>query len=157
MLSEKHLFEGEKICQTFSQQQLVLTNYRLRHFSSVSKNEKISSVMLDSIGSMDLAFKRHWEFLALGCLFIFMAGLSQFLQLGEIPLIFLFVGLVMVLAFLFTRKTTLTIYCIGGGKIIISAKEFRKEKYLEIVQHIEKAIVDKKKNPPQKFTKSDFY
>jgi ABC-type multidrug transport system fused ATPase/permease subunit len=157
MISEKSLLVGEKVIRNYSSEKLLLTNFRLRHFSSNNENEKISSVTLESIGLMELIFKRQIEILIVGIVMMVISGILFYLDEEEIPIYFSLVGLTIIIAYFLIGKTNLIIHCNGGGKISISSKNNNKEKYLEIIQNIEMGKIERGKNLTNTYKKSDFY
>lgn len=155
---EKDLLPRERIFYKFPEQGLIVTNYRLRQFSSNSERGKISSVMLDAVGLIELKYRKYLELLGLGVGLMIVAAYLFSDQMVDFSLIILALSVVFVILFFFLGKTEMVIYCRGGGQINISADRLKKEKYIEIVNCIEKMLVERNGNSEsQTFSKSDFY
>jgi hypothetical protein len=138
-METKHLFEGEEIITQSDDKTVTLTTHRLRYNSSSYDKAHIISIMLEKISSIEIHYKSWILFLLAGIIIIAGGLLAGANNQGEAMSAGIFVGLILVVIYYFTRRHVVTIASDGGANINFQTKGMKRETIIDFINKIEKA------------------
>lgn len=148
-MTQNELLDGETILTQSDKNIVTLTNKRIRYHDKAFGRAHINGIMLENIGSIEAHFTSSVLLLILGIVAIlaglFIATVSNNDNDASMGLLAIFVGVVFVILYFFSRKYFLTIYSNGQGKINFEAKGMKKEAILDFINKVEKAIDQRRK------------
>ncbi len=131
---ESHLLPEEKIISRSENDQIVLTNYRIRHFTNNGKD--VTSIMLDNIDVIEVEYRSMPWLIAVspGCATAgFLIGNSiTYITTGVIA------AAVCILIYLLSRKNVISVVS-GSGGIVFETKGMTSEKVLDFINDVEHA------------------
>ena len=137
-METKHLIEHEEILTTSADNLITLTNMRLRYQSG---NDHFISMMLEKISAIEINYTSKFWALLLGIIIIIIGGGLTLTQSNdqEVGLIGVFVGVVLIIYYIATRKHVVQISAECGTKIIFFTKGMKRESLLDFINKIEVA------------------
>lgn len=138
------LLPSEEIISKSESGILILTTYRLRYAEKGEHSSDFSSVMLESISSVEVKYLSQPIYLVLGVIFT-LGGFSLMQQGEEFGIVSIAIGLGFGIGFFLSRRHSLVITANGGEKISFQTRGMKKEKIQDIVYQMEEAI-DKRRH-----------
>ncbi len=126
--------KGEKKIQSTYKDQLILTTHRVRYDARTAGQRKVVSIMLDELCSCELNYKSHIVFLLLAIISLgYGFGVG-----GDAQIPGIIGGVVMILAFAFTRKQILSLAS-AGGAIEVKVEGSNAKKIIDFIDAVELA------------------
>lgn len=139
---ENYLLNGEQLITQSPNNVVVLTTHRIRYHAAASSNAHLVSMMLEKVSSCEVHYQSSPILLVLGITIALLGGLglvqSRFSG-GEIGALGLLLGVILMLAYLGTRKHIVSIASDGGGRIAFETKGMKRESVVSLINSLEKA------------------
>lgn len=132
------LLPDERIVMTSDRNTIVLANYRIRYSSGSGSVERFLSITLDAIASCGVVTKTQPLLLMFGALST-IGGLAQ--HDDSIRGILIVFGILLLLAYAFTRSAMLTISSKGGQHIAVPAKGIGREGIVDFINAVDEAKI----------------
>jgi hypothetical protein len=137
MSKEIALLPGERVVMSSDQNVLVLTNQRVRYHSSLFGSSQVIGITLDSVASCGAMTSSMPLLLVLaGATFI-----GAFALRRDGQAICLVAGVLLVVAYLLTRRAVIYVASNGGDRIVVPAKGMSKDSILEFIDAVEREKV----------------
>ncbi|KAA9327224.1 hypothetical protein F0P96_18500 [Hymenobacter busanensis] len=142
---ENFLLDGEELIRHTPNNVVVLTTHRLRYSAANSSHSRLVSMMLDKVSSCEVRYESQPGLWVIGSLFAILGGMALFaggtIQLFGVLAIVL--GLVLIVAYLSTRRHIVSITSDGGTRIGFETKGLKREAVIAFVNEIEKAKTER--------------
>lgn len=140
------LFTDEQLITESDNKQITLTSHRVRFNSFSWGHAHIVSIMLEKISSIEVHYNSWVIVLFLGILSVLAGLVGGAGNQGQIMVMGLVVGAVLILIYFFTRKHVVTIASDGGAKINFATAGMKRDVIVDFINKIEKAKNERAKS-----------
>ena len=121
--------DNEKIVLESDNNQIRLTTHRLRYHETANSNSNFTSIMLDKISSIELAYSQN----------------SIWLLIIGIITIPILVGIILIIVFFTSKKHVVSVTPDGGKPMIFETKGMKREFLEDFIDKVEAASMRLKK------------
>ena len=128
------LIPGEQIVTSSDNDVLVLTTKRVRYDSVVWGKSNLISITLDAVASCGLITRSFPLLLILAAITV----VGAFTQRGDAIVGLLFVAVVLVVAYFFTRKAVISVASNGGQTILVPTKGMNRDAIVGFIEAVER-------------------
>ncbi|MCC9167218.1 hypothetical protein [Pontibacter harenae] len=138
-MEQEQLIENEQIITQSSEGVVTLTTHRIRYATSGWGHAHITSIMLDSISSIQSHFKSIPLFIVLGVAAFIVGLFAEFNNESGGAIAGLAVGAVFTLLYFASRKHVVTVSSKGGAAISFLAKGMDQYEITKFIDQVEEA------------------
>jgi hypothetical protein len=137
-MKESLLLEGENYITKSDNEEIVLTNMRLRRSTGSSSDKYLMSILLEKISHIEVRYTSHPVLILLALLMV-VGGLVLQPQLKLLALIMGGAAVLSIL-YLITRKHQVQITTEGGGKLSFATNGMKEDAIIQFINKVENAI-----------------
>lgn len=133
------LLASEEIISKSESGILTLTTHRLRYAENGEQSSDFSSMLLESISSIEVKYLSQPIYFFLGVVFV-LGGFGLIEREPELAFVSIAVGLAFGIGYFLSRRHSLVVTAKGSEKISFQTRGMKKEKIQDIVFQMEEAI-----------------
>ncbi|WP_345223285.1 hypothetical protein [Hymenobacter koreensis] len=138
---EDFLLDGEELLDYTPNRVVLLTSNRIRYNAANASESHLVSIMLEKISACEVRYQSQ-PLLGISGALLAVVGLLAFFQPGDAQAFgagALAVGLLLVLAYLASRRHIISITSDGGTRLAFATKGLKRETVIAFVNSVEKA------------------